>query len=66
MGRIKSTIVKRTAQKLVREASDYSENFNENKKFLGNTMPSKKVRNQIAGYIGRLVKRNKPLLETTK
>ena len=53
MGRIKSTLVKRTARKLVQE-EEFSEDFNENKKILGITMPSKRLRNIIAGYISRL------------
>lgn len=35
----------------------FDETFNQNKKVLGkNTMPSKKMRNKIAGYIARLMK----------
>ena len=34
----------------------FVEDFNPNKKILGSTMPSKKVRNKIAGYIARLKK----------
>jgi len=57
MARIKSTLAKRTSEKLMKE-QDFSENFDENKKILGsNTMPSKRMRNIIAGYISRLVKR---------
>jgi len=54
MGRIKSTLVKRTAEKLLKEENNFSEHFNTNKKLLADTMPSKKVRNKIAGYISRL------------
>ncbi len=57
MGRIKSTLVKRTGQNLLKEENNFSENFETNKKLLGRTMPSKKVRNKIAGYISRLKKR---------
>ncbi|MEK6820680.1 MAG: 30S ribosomal protein S17e [Nanoarchaeota archaeon] len=56
MGRIKSTLTKRTAEKLIQE-QDFSEQFGENKKILGMTMPSKRMRNVIAGYISRLVRR---------
>ena len=62
MGRIKSAIVKRTSFKLFRDAIAFSPSFEENKKFLKNTMPSKKVKNQIAGFLARIVKRNKPIL----
>jgi len=57
MGKIKSALVKRTARKLLKEEeSIFSEDFEHNKKILGNNMPSKKVRNKMAGYIARLQK----------
>ena len=56
MGRIKSTLVKRTAKELIQQV-EFSESFEQNKKLLGNTMPSKKIRNKIAGYISRLHRR---------
>jgi len=59
MGRIKSALVKRTAEKLLKEENTFSESFERDKKMLGNTMPSKKVRNKIAGYIARLKKRER-------
>ena len=59
MGRIKSTLVKRTSNNLLKEENNFSENFNTNKKLLADTMPSKKVRNKIAGYISRIKKREK-------
>jgi ribosomal protein S17E len=55
MGRIKSILEKRTAKKLLQEENLFTEKFEDNKKVLGNKhMPSKKVRNKIAGYIARL------------
>jgi len=54
MGRIKSTLIKRTARILEKEEDGFSEDFNRNKKMLGTTMPSKSVRNKIAGYISRI------------
>jgi len=56
MGRIKQQMVKRTTKELMRKDILFSENFNDDKKILGSTMPSKKVRNKIAGYIARLKK----------
>ena len=56
MGRIKSTLVKRTSVKLM-EQQEFSEDFEDNKKILGKTMPSKRTRNIMAGYISRLEKR---------
>lgn len=50
-------LVKRTSKQLLRENMPFNEAFNDNKKMLGkNNMPSKKMRNKIAGYISRLVK----------
>lgn len=55
MGRIKSTLEKRTSRKMLKEENSFTEKFEDNKKVLGNTiMPSKKVRNKIAGYVARL------------
>jgi len=56
MGRIKSKIVKRTAKLLLNAENKFKDNFEVNKKILKNSMPSKKIRNQIAGYITRLKK----------
>jgi ribosomal protein S17E len=56
MGRIKSTLIKRTSKQLLHQKEMFNEDFNHNKKILGNTMPSKKTRNKIAGYIAHLVK----------
>ena len=55
MGRIKSALVKRVANKLMKEES-FSTEFGGNKTILGNTMPSKRLRNILAGYITRLEK----------
>ena len=54
MGRIKTATVKRATHELMKQDIDFSIDFEHNKKLLGNTMPSKKVRNKIAGYIARL------------
>lgn len=59
MGRIKSTLVKRTSKQLLARSSDFDHQFDTNKKILGRTMPSKKMRNKIAGYIARLVRMQK-------
>ena len=50
MGRIKSALVKRTAFKLMKDAEGFSGEFDNDKKMLGNTMPSKKLRNKILKY----------------
>ncbi len=53
MGRIKSTLIKRTAKALMLQ-QDFTQGFEENKKILGSTMPSKRIKNILAGYITRL------------
>jgi len=59
MGKIKTKLVKRTAEILLHEGIIFEENFNRNKEILGKTMPSKKIRNQIAGYLVRLKNQEK-------
>ena len=56
MGKIKSKLMRRTADSLLKEEVDFGEDFEKNKKLLGSTMPSKKLRNRIAGLIARLKK----------
>lgn len=55
MGRIKSTLIKRTARQLLLEKELFTKEFEHNKKVLGKTMPSKKMRNRIAGYMAHVV-----------
>ncbi|MAG37797.1 30S ribosomal protein S17e [Candidatus Pacearchaeota archaeon] len=59
MGRIKSTMIKKTARKLLESDITFSTDFVHNKKLLVDTMPSKKIRNKVAGYISRLVEQKK-------
>jgi small subunit ribosomal protein S17e len=56
MGRIKSTLIKRTARSMLKEKNRFEDKFNENRDILGNSMPSKRLRNRIAGYITRIKK----------
>lgn len=56
MGRIKSKPVKRTAKSLLNEVNKFTDNFKENQEILAGLFPSKKIRNQIAGYITRKLK----------
>lgn len=59
MGRIKSKVVKKTAIALLRGENRFTDKFEENKGIIkSNLTPSKKVRNQIAGYITRIKKKN--------
>jgi ribosomal protein S17E len=60
MGRIKSKMVKKASLELLdSESHQFDESFEHNKKLLANTMPSKKIRNKIAGYIARLIRAEK-------
>ncbi len=58
MGRIKSKIVKRSSLTLLKEENNkFTDKFNDNKELLKGLTESKKVRNQIAGYVTRIKKR---------
>ena len=59
MGKIKSKLIKRTAKILIQNGIEFSDNFEQNKNILGTTMPSKKIRNQIAGFVARFEKQKK-------
>ena len=63
MGRIKSKLVKRTARQLIQKGDEsFGKTFEENKKILGNTLPGKKTRNKIAGYIARIKTNRKTII----
>jgi len=64
MGRIKPKLIKRTSRQLL-EATDesFGKTFEENKKALGRTLPSKKTRNKIAGYIARIKRNRKTIID---
>ena len=49
-------MVKKAARQLLDGENTFTTEFNHNKKMIGNTMPSKPIRNKIAGYISRLKK----------
>jgi len=53
MGKAKSKLVRRTVNGLIEKGINFSEKFQRNKDILKNTMPSKKIRNQIAGLASR-------------
>ena len=58
MGKIKSKSIKRSANMLIKKGIKFTDNFEENKRILGNTLlPSKKIRNQMAGFLARLKKK---------
>lgn len=59
MGRIKTKLIKRITKDIVKEHRDeLKKDFEENKELVGKfaDIPSKKLRNVIAGYATRLVK----------
>ncbi len=57
MGKIKSKSIKRSGNILIKKGIEFTDSFEENKRILGNTMPSKKIRNQMAGFLVRLKKK---------
>ena len=59
MGRIGTTLVKRTGKKLIQKNPDkFTADFTLNKKLVEEAadIPSKKLRNLLAGYVTRLKK----------
>lgn len=56
MGRIKSKLVKRTSHTLLKEENRFTDKFEENKQILKELPTSKKLKNQVAGYITRIKK----------
>jgi len=61
MGRIKTTLIKRTTEELMEKHGDeFTTNFSDNKRILDSKVKitSKKLRNVIAGYATRLKKSN--------
>lgn len=59
MGKIKSKLIRRTADTLLKKDLQFSEHFEDNKKVLGNSLPSKKIRNQISGLLSKLKKQER-------
>ncbi len=65
MGRIKTQLIKRKTYELLKQYGErFSDNFDENKKKVDELIPkaSKKLRNIIAGYMTRLIRKNKDIL----
>lgn len=56
MGKTKSKMIRKSSQTFVDEGIPFEKDFEKNKKILGNTMPSKKMRNRMAGFLSRLKK----------
>ena len=66
MGKIKSRMVKRTAENLINKDVGLREDFERNKNIIGKQAPSKKLRNKIAGYISRLKRQEREKQERNK
>jgi len=67
MGRIKPKLIKRTSRNMLESSPDsFAEDFDHNKKTIGNTLPSKKTRNKIAGYLARLKRQTKTIIDDTQ
>ncbi len=66
MGKIKSKQVKRSSQELIDSGIEFGEDFEKNKKVLGSEMPSKKMRNKMAGYLARFMKQKRKEAESLK
>jgi ribosomal protein S17E len=49
-------MVKRAAEQIMNQDNKFSPSFNENKVKLNGILPSKPIRNKVAGYIARLVR----------
>ena len=58
MGKIKSKLMRRSARVFSEEGVEFSRNFEKNKKTLKDTMPSKKMRNRMAGLMVSIKKIN--------
>lgn len=66
MGKIKLKPIRRTAAALLKRDLNFTEHFEDNKKILGNSLPSKKIRNQVAGLLGQIKKQEKANEEKIK
>jgi len=66
MGKIKSKQVKRASNELMQNGIEFHEEFEKNKIILGKEMPSKKMRNKMAGYLSRFMKQKKKMAESLK
>ena len=54
MGKIKSKMMRKTSKTLMKEDLKFTTDFERNKVILGKTMPSKRMRNKIAGLLTRM------------
>ena len=66
MGKTKSKSIRKSAYSLIKEGIEFEQNFERNKKILGRTMPSKKLRNKMAGFLVQAKKQEKKKQEMLK
>ena len=66
MGKTKSKPIRRSSYSLIKEGVEFEQNFEKNKKILGRTMPSKKLRNKMAGFLVQAKKQEKKKQEMLK
>lgn len=61
MGRVKSLSIKRTTRKLIEQHPNFfTDDFEKNKQILDKMLETnKRTRNSVAGYITRLIKKEK-------
>lgn len=64
MGKIKSKLIRRTVNTLLKKDIEFTESFEKNKKLLVNTLPSRKIRNQTAGLLAKIKKQEKEKKES--
>jgi ribosomal protein S17E len=56
MGKIKSRLIRRSAKKMISEGIKFDKDFEKNKRILKGIIPSKKLKNQLAGLFSRIEK----------
>lgn len=56
MGKIKSRLIRRSAKNITKEGIKFDKDFEKNKQILKGVMPSKKLKNQLAGLFARIEK----------
>ncbi|HIH51912.1 hypothetical protein AUJ61_03195 [Candidatus Pacearchaeota archaeon CG1_02_30_18] len=66
MGKIKSKQVKRASKELMENGIEFYDDFGKNKRILGQEMPSKKMRNKMAGYLTRFTNQKQKEAELLK
>ncbi len=57
MGKTKSKVIRKSAKNLMNEGIKFDKDFEKNKKILHGLTISKKLRNQLAGLLAKIKKR---------